>query len=123
MFCAVGEVLVAVSGRLLAVVQRQAGGSEHIQKVSRHPDVDLAESTLEPFLELTEELEVFGKIRDVHEDANQLVPPGLLDHQANGLDGRTDRNPHQPLVVIGFAVDGPPGCAVGADFDAKSLHQ
>ena len=47
--------------------------SQDLDRVGRHPDVNLLESGLQPLFELNEEVAVFGLIRDVYEDSDQVI--------------------------------------------------
>jgi hypothetical protein len=46
--------------------------SQNLDRVGRHPDVDLLESRFQPLLEFEEELAMFGLVGDIHEDPDQV---------------------------------------------------
>jgi hypothetical protein len=67
---------------------------QDLDRVGRHPDVDLPESRLQPFLECEKELAMLGLVRDIHKDADQViavrlafVPPQAADGLRLGRDG------------------------------------
>jgi len=62
----VGSVSEKVRGRM-------GGQSDQVDSVRGYPDVDLAESRLEAFLKLTEELSVLRQIIHINNDAHRVI--------------------------------------------------
>ena len=67
---------------------------QDLDRVGRHPDLDLLEAALQPLLELEEETAMLGLVGDIDEDPNQvvavslaLVAPEAADRLRLGRDG------------------------------------
>jgi hypothetical protein len=68
------------------------------RSVSRHPDLNLLESLLHPLLELEKEPAMFGLVRDVYKDPDQVIAVRLAfapPEAANRL--RLGRHGPEPL--------------------------
>ena len=63
-------------------------GSKNFDRKGRHPDVELLESTFEPFLERDEELAAFGQIHRIDKEPDRVVSEEFISvtpETANGL--------------------------------------
>ena len=70
-------------------------GSEHLDRVRNHPDVELTEVALEPFFELDKPRAVFHGIGYVGEDSHEIVlvdPAFMLPDAADGLRLKRSRS-------------------------------
>ena len=56
------------------LAQAHLTSSQDFDGIGRHPDVDLTEPGLEPFLELLEELPSFWDIFNIDENTNEFIP-------------------------------------------------
>jgi hypothetical protein len=61
------------SSRNLGVNWSSHNQLQNLDRVGRHPDVNLLESRLQPVLEFEEEPTMFGLVRDVYEDPYQVI--------------------------------------------------
>jgi hypothetical protein len=47
--------------------------SQDLDRVGRHPDVNLLEASLQPLLEIEKELAMFRLVRYIHENPHQVI--------------------------------------------------
>jgi len=74
---------------------------QDFDRVGRHPDVDLLESRLQSLLELKEKPTIFGLVRDVYEEPNQVVAVRLAFVTPEAAD-RLRLTRHRSEVLLQF---------------------